>query len=274
MIWGIVSWMMKRSAAARRVLSRFWYRWVSQELQDEPVVFMNYGYACLTPDSKPVELREEDAPSRTFAQLYHHIASCIDLRGLEVLEVGCGRGGGASFLMRYHKPKSMLGIDFAQEAIEFCKKHHIMESLRFEQGDAEALPVDDHSADVVINIESSHCYGDMERFISEVYRVLRPGGHLLFADRGDNAWMDGVWQVFLRSGLDIVEEERINENVVRALELESKNRLSQIQRCAPWISRGVAKQFAGVKDSQFYRALASGDMVYMSCVLRKNTIST
>ncbi len=34
----------------------------------------------------------------------------------------------------------------------------------------------------MINIESSHCYGSMTRFLSEVSRVLRPNGYLLLAD--------------------------------------------------------------------------------------------
>jgi ubiquinone/menaquinone biosynthesis C-methylase UbiE len=43
-------------------------------------------------------------------------------------------------------------------------------------GDAENLPFPQVSFDAVINVESAHCYGSIERFLAEVHRVLRPGG--------------------------------------------------------------------------------------------------
>jgi ubiquinone/menaquinone biosynthesis C-methylase UbiE len=61
------------------------------------------------------------------------------------------------------------------------------------QGDAENLPFDDESFDAVINIEASHLYPQLPRFLAEVARVLRPGGHFLYAD--------------LRPGADIAEWE-------------------------------------------------------------------
>ena len=50
------------------------------------------------------------------------------------------------------------------------------------QGDAQNLPFPDESFDAVINVEASHIYPNFERFLGEVARVLRPGGHFLYAD--------------------------------------------------------------------------------------------
>ena len=44
------------------------------------------------------------------------------------------------------------------------------------QADAEKLPFDDESFDAIINVESSHCYPHIDSFLSEVRRVLAPGG--------------------------------------------------------------------------------------------------
>ena len=49
-------------------------------------------------------------------------------------------------------------------------------------GNAESLPFADESFDAVINVEASHGYPDFPRFLAEVARVLRPGGHFLYAD--------------------------------------------------------------------------------------------
>ena len=79
-------------------------------------------------------------------------------------------------------PKSYLGVDRNRKAIEFCRKSYSIEELSFDQGDAEALQFDDQSFDVIINVEASHCYGDMAQFVREVARLLRPGGYFLYAD--------------------------------------------------------------------------------------------
>ena len=51
---------------------------------------------------------------------------------------------------------------------------------------AESLPLGDASVDVLVNVESSHCYGNFQKFIAEVHRVLKVGGVFLFADFRDD----------------------------------------------------------------------------------------
>jgi len=47
-----------------------------------------------------IPLQPEDEPNRACIQLYHHVATQVPLRGMKVLEVSCGHGGGASYLTR------------------------------------------------------------------------------------------------------------------------------------------------------------------------------
>jgi ubiquinone/menaquinone biosynthesis C-methylase UbiE len=117
---------------------------------------MNYGWADLDPEAKELHLNENDEAYRYCIQLYHYITSVIDLRGKDVLEVGCGRGGGASFIMRYLKPNSLVGVDITTNAIRFCNQHYDIKGLSFVLNNAESLQFNDNTFDVVINIESSH----------------------------------------------------------------------------------------------------------------------
>jgi len=55
-------------------------------------------------------------------------------------------------------------------------------NLEFRTGDASNLPVENESVDLVVNVESSHCYPDFTAFIREVERVLKPGGHFMYTD--------------------------------------------------------------------------------------------
>lgn len=57
-----------------------------------------------------------------------------------------------------------------------------IENLEFRAGDASNLPIEKESIDLVINVESAHCYPNFLKFVQEVERVLKPGGHFMFAD--------------------------------------------------------------------------------------------
>jgi len=138
---------------------------------------MNYGYEPLNDQLDRLKLDVADEPDRYCIQLYHHVASAVNLTNLNILEIGCGRGGGASYIKRHLKPGAMTAIDFSEKAIRFCKYTHELDRLSFIKGDAESLPFDALPFDVVINIESSLCYGSMETFLAQAKRVLRHDGY-------------------------------------------------------------------------------------------------
>jgi fatty-acid O-methyltransferase len=122
---------------------------------------LNFGYEEDPPMALPLEAADE--PNRYWIQLYHRTATQADLTGKRVLEVGCGHGGGASYLMRTLHPASYTGLDLNPDGIAFCKKRHNVPGLDFVQGDAENLPFPDQSFDLVVNIESSPASLDFSR---------------------------------------------------------------------------------------------------------------
>lgn len=66
-------------------------------------------------------LEASDEPDRFCIQLYHPTATQADLSGKRVLEVGCGHGGGASYLARTLHPASYTGLDVNATGITFCR---------------------------------------------------------------------------------------------------------------------------------------------------------
>src|ERR1700752_4130464 len=100
---------------------------------------MNYGFVP-PPGAEPLVLRSDDEPDRYWIQLYHQVAGAIALTGRSVLEVGSGRGGGASYVARYLGPRSLVGVDVSNSAVALCKERHHAPGLSFRQGDAEQLP--------------------------------------------------------------------------------------------------------------------------------------
>lgn len=106
-----------------------------------------------------------------------------DYANKSLLEVGCGMGAGLNFLSRIIDAHSMVGLDLSVKAIERANASMSRgATLRFVEGDAEKLPFDCDSVDVIVSIESSHTYPDLGKFFAEVTRVLRAGGFLSHVD--------------------------------------------------------------------------------------------
>lgn len=253
----------------KRVLWRRWYQFLASRYQVPEWQTMNYGYAPI-PATAPLPLAPADESERFGIQLYHYVTQPVSLAGLQVLEVGCGRGGGASWLHRTLRPAAMTAVDFSAQAIALCKQRYPLPGLTFLVGDAEALPLADASFDAVVNVESSHCYGSMPAFLREVARVLKPGGHFLYADFRDGEKID-LWREQLAgSGLKIIRETDITPNVLASLDADSDRRLALMEKLLPKRLLGSFRDFAATKGSLVHEQFRTGGMRYFHFVLRKD----
>ncbi len=268
-MYTVVDWLQHRSGWVRRDVNRVFYNYLAQLDRAGAVTLMNYGYASLDENAQPLWLSEEDEPNRYCLQLYRHVSSAVDLRGQNVLEVGSGRGGGASFVKRCLGPRAMTGIDYSEKAVAFCQRHYNIDGLSYIHGDAENLPLGNEQFDAVINVESSHCYGMMEWFLAEVYRVLKPGGHLLWADHRKAERFAGVKSGMRAAGFQITDEEVISPNVLKAMTIQGQRNRELIDRNVPGIARPIFYHFAGIEGTHIYNKIASGELVYMRMALTK-----
>jgi ubiquinone/menaquinone biosynthesis C-methylase UbiE len=255
----------------RRLWWKTWYNNFGNAnfFGDLNIVFMNYGYADLLTDAKQLTLNKADDKEHYCLKLYHHVANAIPLEGLDVLEVGCGRGGGSSYIQRYLKPKKLIAVDFSKNNIKLCHQNHSVPQLQFSIGDAESLTFDDSSFDSVVNVESSHCYGHMERFFAEVFRVLRPNGHFLFADFRPKEAIETTENHLEKCGFEIVKKEIITPNVLKAMDLEEVRKNAIIQNNIPKVLHGLARWFVASKGTPVHQAFQTGKMEYLCYILRK-----
>ena len=254
-----------RYPKVKSLLWKFWYQYLTNLDKKADMTFMNYGYA----GKSNIPLEKVDESNRHCIQLYGHVANKINLKNLDVLEVGCGRGGGSSYIMRYIRPKSMTGADFSVNAIGFCRKHYSIRGLSFIAGDAEALPFDEGKFDAVINIESSHCYANMPKFLGEVSRVLKEGGYFLFADFRDKQNLGVLFRQLRNSDLKLLKQEDITDNILRSLELDNARKIKLINQIVPNLIRKVFYDFAGIKGSDVYDSFKTRKREYFSFILKK-----
>lgn len=253
-------------------LTQIFYNLVSSFLHDEQLIFMNYGYVSFDPYSIAPDLTPEDENFRYQIQMYHHIASVIDWTGLDALEVGSGRGGGASYIKHQFKPKSMIGVDLSNKAVAFCNQHYAsVEGLLFVQGDAEALQFPNETFDVIINIESSLYYPNVEGFFKHVVRLLKPNGYFLYADMRFQDELT-TWRRQLKdTGLKLLSEEDITRNVRHALALSQEYRRVLIEKNVPRLLHRLASRFGGSDGGRLAETSGEdGKRVYKNFVFRKS----
>jgi ubiquinone/menaquinone biosynthesis C-methylase UbiE len=270
---------LEKRARRQKQLFKLFYGLVNRAMDRDELAFMNFGYASTSAAYAALDLSQEREEERYAIQLYDRVAGAVALGGRDVLEVGCGRGGGAAFVFEHHGAASMTGLDLSERAIASARRRYRRSDLEFVAGDAEALPFPSSSFDAVVNVESSHCYPRIGVFLKEVERVLRPGGVFLFADLRrtridgpDGERSDEVARLreeLIAAGLAIIEEEDITENVLTALTLDSPRRRALVERKVPRPLRSRLLDFSGVEGSATFNSFAGRELTYVRLVLRR-----
>jgi ubiquinone/menaquinone biosynthesis C-methylase UbiE len=241
-------------------MNKYWYPLISRRWENEDIVFINWGYEEDPPLGLP--LAPEDEPNRYCIQLYHRTATQADLSGKQVLEVSSGHGGGAAYLVRTFRPASYTGLDYNPDGVAFAQKRHHLPGLDFVHGNAESMSFPDESFDAVVNVEASHAYPHFDRFLPEMVRVLRPGGHFLYADfRGFLEYDD--WDAALAAlPMRMVSKRVINEEVLRGLDKNSARYQDLVVNHVPRLMRPFGRLFTGLPGTMMYRQLQRGQLSY------------
>jgi ubiquinone/menaquinone biosynthesis C-methylase UbiE len=250
----------------RESLFRSLYWYVNKVDKNGDILFMNFGFSD---KDQAIPLDEHDEPDRYSIQLYHHLISETEIRKKDIVEIGCGRGGGLFYITKNFAPASAKGIDLDKQAVTFCNRHYRLDGLSFLYGNAQNLSLKDNSCDVVINVESSHRYTDMEAFLGEVSRILRPNGYFLFTDFRYDHEIEKMKKQLSMSGMSVLKEKFINKEVVTALESDDERRRILVKKLVPEFLQRIALNFAGTIRSETYNRLASGKYMYFSYILKK-----
>lgn len=101
-----------------------------------------------------------------------------------VLDVGCGQGKSFRPLQEHFAPQRIIAIDFEEKCLERAADEAAREKLPVDirRGDISALELADESVDLLFCHQTFHHLTRPLRALEEFYRVLKPGGLLLFAE--------------------------------------------------------------------------------------------
>ena len=135
------------------------YDQINSLFKSNNISFMNHGYY------PPHDfIKKQDINFKNQASLYLSLFNNLDANNKDILEIGCGRGGGIQELSKYFSFNKTYACDLNKKNIEYCVKNN-KNNVNFKVSNAENLDYSDNMFDVVINVESSHCYKNPELFL-------------------------------------------------------------------------------------------------------------
>jgi ubiquinone/menaquinone biosynthesis C-methylase UbiE len=126
-------------------------------------------------------------------------------QGGSLLDVGCGQGKSFRLLRDAFQPTRVLGLDADPHSIDLSRAEAAREGVNVElfTADCAQIPLPDASVDIVFCHQTFHHLVEQERALAEFWRVLKPGGLLLFAE-STKAYID-TWVIrwFFRHPMDV-----------------------------------------------------------------------
>ena len=162
------------------------YASVSQEPERDFMFPTGRAWAADLDYLEELLARVPEGSAESFAGVVNPFSLGTLASGERVLDVGCGAGLDSLIAAQMVGPEgSVTGIDMTPEMLAKARAGAAelgVGHVRFVEGEAERLPFDDESFDVVISNGVIDLIPDKDAVFSELHRVLVPGGRIQVAD--------------------------------------------------------------------------------------------
>lgn len=135
-----------------------------------------------------------DNQTYTAVEHLHRYALAYEIAaGLDVLDIACGEGYGSNLLAGC--ATSVVGVDIAADAVAHAAMKYRRHNLRYAHGSATAVPLPDAAVDLVVSFETIEHLREHDKMLSELRRVLRPGGRMIMSSPDSRYYSEATGHV-------------------------------------------------------------------------------
>lgn len=154
-------------------------------------------------------------PARAALQRWYEAPLLERLGGLveggRVLEIGCGRGIGTKIILDRFRAREVHAFDLDPDMVERARRRlfaYPPQRVTLAVGDAASIQAEAESFDAVFDFGVIHHVPDWRKAVSEVRRVLRPGGRFFFEEVTRHALSRWLHRTFLEH----LKEDRFSDD--------------------------------------------------------------
>ncbi len=181
---------------------------------------------------------------------FHRYAWCRPLvTGKTVLDIACGEGYGSAMLSQ--SAAFVTGVDISAEAVTHAREAYSeRRGLEFREGSAAAIPLPDHSVDVVVSFETIEHHDQHAEMVAEIRRVLRPDGLLVMSSPNRPIYSDkaGHHNEFHVKELDFAELDELLRLHFPQIRYYGQ-RMTVVSALMPMDSADVRSQITALTDT-------------------------
>lgn len=147
-----------------------------------------------------------------------------------IVDVGCGSGNFINKIITFPFKKA-IGVDISDEMIKICKENNTCSKVDFAKESVMNLPFKDSSIDLITSFNVLHYVEDLRKALSELYRILKSDGKIIFSvrhpirnmlkgekemsDYYDGGWHSETWRE--ANGIEVFSYYRTLESWVNNL---------------------------------------------------------
>jgi len=246
--------------------------------------YINFGYwENILPKKGEITIDER---IRSCEALYTHVIYILGISKNDVVvEIGCGRGFGCAKIMEEYNPKRVMGIDITSEQIERSYKIHRLNfekypHLSFITAQSERTTLPDESVDKICSVEVAQHFLSMQDFAKEAYRILKPGGTIVFttyfSTSQQGAEVVRKMILWVAEGKDNVlpiaeVEKAFSQNGFRDIQIQSIGD-KVFEGYDIWASQVLPPNSSVSYTRKWYEAFKKGHLDYYIIVAKKQSI--
>lgn len=169
--------------------------------------------------------RESRTRTQHVSKNFVSVAKKWGIRGGKALDVGTGTGLLAIELARGIPGLEVIGLDLSDVVLELARdnarKSEVSSRVTFEHGDAEEMPFEDGTFDLVMSSNTLHLIENPVRMFDEIQRVLKPTGGFFISDLR-RSWL-GILTKHIRASYSPMEvEDLLSQSRLRNWEVKDR----------------------------------------------------
>ncbi len=122
----------------------------------------------------------------------------------KILDVATGTADVAIMTWKYLQPDQIIGIDISEGMLQLGRqkvaKLLLNKHIELVRGDSEAINFEENTFDAVTVAFGVRNFENLEKGLSEMYRVLRPGGKLVILEfsKPQKKWFKGIYNLYMK----------------------------------------------------------------------------